>query len=174
MIQPESTPPLILTLRLDSESHEFFTALRKIHFPPERNYLDAHLTLFHHLQDNQHTLEFISSIKHRSFNLEANGMKFLGCGVAYAIESAELQSIRGEIAKKLENDLINQDKQGYRPHITIQNKVSPEMAKRLLHNLQMNFQPITIVGLGLDLWQYLGGPWKHHSYHPFEISADQP
>lgn len=92
-------------------------------------------------------------------------MKFLGAGVAFAIESKELHNIRKELAIQLHEQLIPQDKQGYRPHITIQNKVSPEAAKQLLNELQSTFQPITITARGLDLWQYLGGPWKHHAYH---------
>ena len=41
--------PLILTLRLDPESQARFDALRRAHFPPERNLLGAHVTLFHAL-----------------------------------------------------------------------------------------------------------------------------
>jgi hypothetical protein len=41
--------PLILTLRMDERSQERFDRLRETHFPPERNYLRAHLTLFHKL-----------------------------------------------------------------------------------------------------------------------------
>ncbi|WP_208644854.1 2'-5' RNA ligase family protein [Mucilaginibacter kameinonensis] len=40
---------LILTLRLDEESQAFFDEMRKRHFPQERNFLKAHLTLFHQL-----------------------------------------------------------------------------------------------------------------------------
>ena len=46
-------PPLILTLVLDAASQAFFDRLRRQHFPPERNVLDAHLTLFHALDGEQ-------------------------------------------------------------------------------------------------------------------------
>ena len=42
-------PPLILSAVLDAPVQERLDALRRAHFPPERNHLDAHVTLFHHL-----------------------------------------------------------------------------------------------------------------------------
>ena len=45
--------PLILTLKLDQASFTRLDALRQAHFPPERNWLSAHLTLFHHLPGDQ-------------------------------------------------------------------------------------------------------------------------
>ena len=41
--------PLILTAELPEDLHARFTDLRTEHFPPERNYLEAHVTLFHAL-----------------------------------------------------------------------------------------------------------------------------
>lgn len=34
---------------MDEDSFEFFNALRRAHFPPERNPLSVHITLFYHL-----------------------------------------------------------------------------------------------------------------------------
>jgi hypothetical protein len=47
--------PLILTLQMDERSQERFDRLRELHFPPERNYLSAHLTLFHKLPGERET-----------------------------------------------------------------------------------------------------------------------
>ena len=41
--------PLILSAVLDAPVQQRLDALRRAHFPPERNHLDAHVTLFHHL-----------------------------------------------------------------------------------------------------------------------------
>jgi len=38
---------LILTAELPPELHRWATDLRTAHFPPERNHLEAHVTLFH-------------------------------------------------------------------------------------------------------------------------------
>jgi len=40
---------LILTLALDGEAFALFDRLRREHFPPERNVVPAHVTLFHAL-----------------------------------------------------------------------------------------------------------------------------
>ena len=45
----EGDSPLILTAQLPDDMHARYTALRDAHFPPERNYLEAHVTLFHAL-----------------------------------------------------------------------------------------------------------------------------
>jgi hypothetical protein len=45
-------PPLIVTALLDEAAQERFDRLRREHFPPERNHLAAHLTLFHRLPDD--------------------------------------------------------------------------------------------------------------------------
>ena len=45
----EQQPPLILTLALDGATFAPLDALRRPHFPPERNLVPAHLTLFHAL-----------------------------------------------------------------------------------------------------------------------------
>ena len=41
--------PIIVTALFGAEDQAWFDRQRKAFFPPERNYLAAHLTLFHHL-----------------------------------------------------------------------------------------------------------------------------
>ena len=41
--------PLILTLMLDEGTQAWLDALRRAQFPPERNLVPAHVTLFHAL-----------------------------------------------------------------------------------------------------------------------------
>src|SRR5215217_6904909 len=41
--------PLVLTLALDAATAAWLEALRRAHFPPERNLVPAHVTLFHAL-----------------------------------------------------------------------------------------------------------------------------
>ena len=56
--------------------------------------------------------------------------------------------------------LTPQDKAGWRPHITIQNKVAPEQARQLQAKLAASWTPFEALGEGLLLWRYLGGPWE--------------
>lgn len=159
----------ILTLRLDPDSQAFFDRLRLKYFPPERNYLKAHLTLFHQLPDADHTFEILRGLTLKPFNMKVNGLRHLGNGVAYQIESEELQQLQGHLSTLFAEHLIPQDKQGFKPHITIQNKVTPEVSKQLLLQLRNSFDSFLVSAIGLDLWIYEGGPWKHQESFEWHV-----
>jgi 2'-5' RNA ligase len=163
----EAKNPLILTVRLDEKSQQFFNEMRIKHFPPERNLLEAHLTLFHQLPDTDETLETIQNSERDSFKMQVIKLINLGAGVAYKVDSQELESLRQNLKRAFADQLIPQDMHGFRAHITVQNKTTPEQARSLLAQLSDGFEPFSIYAQGLDLWEYLGGPWKHRSYHPF-------
>jgi hypothetical protein len=63
--------------------------------------------------------------------------------------------------------LTPQDAGGWRPHVTIQNKVAPSLAKLLLDALGKEFQPRDVEIAGLAAWYYRGGPWELISRHMF-------
>lgn len=160
----ENAAPLILTLALDDKSQQFFDELRERYFPPERNYLQAHLTLFHHLPGHQkQSIEaYLSEIasRHEPLSLEVSEVKMIGRGVAYKIESKTLISLHRQLAKAWKEWLTPQDRQKLWPHITVQNKVEPAKARALHEKLAENFEPFTANGTGLKLWEYQSGPWK--------------
>ncbi|SDH14888.1 2'-5' RNA ligase family protein [Mucilaginibacter gossypii] len=159
--------PLILTLRLDAESQTYFDSLRRRHFPPELNFLRAHLTLFHQLPNKQDTLNYLDTIKVHYFEMNVAGLRHLGAGVAYLIDSMELQQFHAKLKRHFQQVLIPQDMQAFKPHITIQNKVTPEASKWLLAELRSEFVPFPVKAVGLDLWEYLGGPWRHYFGYNF-------
>jgi 2'-5' RNA ligase len=164
--------PLILTLAMDDASQERFDRLREAHFPPERNYLRAHLTLFHKLPGEQRP-KIVSGLEEicresEPMVLRATGLRFLGKGVAYNLVSPELEALRRALAEHWAPWLGPQDRQRIKPHVTIQNKVSPEEARRLHEELRGAFSPFEVVGEGLLLWRYLGGPWEPVDAFPFE------
>jgi 2'-5' RNA ligase len=158
---------LILTVRMDAQAQSFFDQLRQSHFPPERNYLKAHLTLFHKLPDTDATIAWLSAVNCTAFEMEVTGLRHLGAGVAYRIESAALKTLRTALASHFQANLSPQDQQGFRAHITVQNKTSPEESRNLLSALAQDFVPFKIQALGLDVWEYLGGLWKHRQFIPF-------
>ena len=49
MASTTEVAPIIVTALFGRQDTAFFDAMRREHFPPERNQLDSHLTLFHHL-----------------------------------------------------------------------------------------------------------------------------
>jgi len=165
-----TTNPFLLTLTLDSQAQSFFNELRRQHFPAERNFLDAHLMLFHNLPANEsQVLTDIEEIatQTQSFTLLVSAIASIGNGVAYKTESPQLQAIHLKLQKQWQQWLIPQDKNKLWPHITIQNKVNPEMAKDLLAQLNIGFKPFDITAIGFDVWEYLGGPWKHQQHIKF-------
>lgn len=153
----------ILTLRLDEASQDFFEKLRQAHFPPERNLIAAHLTLFHHLPESSDVLVTVGQAAKalQVFPVEVTGLRSLGRGVAYTLSSPVLLELHRLLVSSLEEYLIPQDRQRFMPHVVVQNKVSGEAARGLLHDLKCGFSPWTAHAHGLDLWQYLGGPWQH-------------
>jgi 2'-5' RNA ligase len=156
--------PLILTLELDPHSFDILNKLRQEHFPPERNFLDAHITLFHKLPGEQEvsiktTLKTLADST-SAFELTFSTLRFLGKGVAANVESPELLELRKKLLTSWGSYLEAQDKQPFKPHVTIQNKVTSEEARVLLEHLQETWIPLTGQGTALLLWQYLSGPWK--------------
>jgi 2'-5' RNA ligase len=94
----------------------------------------------------------------------------LGKGVAVNVESAELLELRKTLVTTWQPLLEAQDKQPFKPHVTIQNKVSPEEAKALLEHLQQTWTSFSGQGTALLLWRYLGGPWELVETFPFAQS----
>jgi 2'-5' RNA ligase len=156
--------PLILTLKLDSASFRYFDDLRQKYFPPERNFLAAHLTMFHHLPGDE--LEKIKGDVHRicrgfsEFPLNFTGWRSLGNGVAIRVEAIPLLSLRGSLVDIWQEHLKSQDRQKFQPHITVQNKVAPDEARALLAKLSGQTLPPDGTAKGVAIWHYLGAKWK--------------
>ena len=162
--------PLLLTLTLNPEAQLFFNALRRQHFPPERNFLDAHLMLFHNLpagHDNILADIEAAAAKRPLMPLQVTDVVSVGKGVAYKIASEPLAELHKYLQHQWKQWTIPQDRQRLWPHITIQNKVTPEEAKALVAKLSESFEPFEICGTGLGLWEYLGGPWRFIRDFPF-------
>ncbi len=156
--------PFILTLQIDEATDRVLQKLRAAHFPPELNLVPAHLTLFHQLpgDDERGVLEAVGRIATATaaFPLIIAGPMRLGRGVALKVEAPRLLELRASLAKAFEGALIAQDRQKFRPHVTVQNKTSPARAAALYEHLAAAFRPIEGRGEGLQLWRYEGGPWS--------------
>ena len=167
-----SDAPLILTLKLDPESFARFDGLRRAHFPPALNHIPAHLTLFHKLPGerlDETVAELAAGRPGGPLSLRATGLRKLGRGTAFEIGGAELKSFRGRLAHGWADLLSPQDAQGFRPHVTVQNKVEPIVARALYDALSDSFQPFDLQGVGVLVWRYLGGPWRLESEVEFTL-----
>ncbi len=165
--------PLILTLTLDADSQAFFDEQRRRYFPAKINYLSAHLTLFHALPGAEYAaivadLAATAAGQPGPLALRATGLKFMGRGVMYTLDNPELPALHRRLQRQWEPWLTPQDRQGLRPHITVQNKVDPAVARALHEELAAGFQPFDATGTGLALWAYKGGPWELRQRFDFQ------
>jgi 2'-5' RNA ligase len=178
MHAPSAEPaPLILTLALDPATQAYFDDLRQQHFPPQRNFLAAHLTLFHALPGaaeasiSAYLAEVAASLS--PLQLDVTGVQFMGQGVMYKLESPALRQLHKTLQaawlSRFDFALSGQDRQPLHPHVTVQNKVAPPVARALHEQLAADFRPSSATGTGLRLWAYQGGPWEKRA--AFEFNA---
>ena len=161
---------LIVTATFAQDDHSWLEGLRRAHYPFERNRVPVHLTLFHALPpsvEEEAKRQLSLQAAGRSPRASIAGLMDLGGGVAFRVVSDDLDSIRNEIADHFHGMLGAQDAKGWRPHITIQNKVAPKVARALLTELERSFQPRPLGIAGLALHRYLGGPWETLAAYSF-------
>ena len=162
--------PLIVTLLLDEATQARFDDLRRRHFPPERNHLVAHVTMFHALPGDRVDsvlADLTAAAPPEPLGLLVSGVRFLGRGVAFELEGADAVALRTSLAARWGAWLTPQDRQRWRPHVTVQNKVDAATAKALHADLAQAFAPEPAAGTGLALWRYRGGPWEPVAEVPF-------
>lgn len=161
---------LIVTAELAPADLAWLDTLRRRHYPAERNRLPAHLTMFHALPPS------LEQEARRSLALAATrgapratlaGLMDLGGGVAFRVVSEDLDRIHDDLAADFHGMLSAQDSGGWRPHVTIQNKVSHREAQALLEALKSGFEPRRLGLRGLGLHRYLGGSWEMLQTWPF-------
>ena len=164
-------PPFLVTLGFDAATFDRLDALRRRYFPPERNQVPAHLSLFHQLpgDDAESIGAALDRVArgHPPVPLRFGGVKPTGRGVLLATQAPGLAAIRNELSRAWERYLTPQDRQPYHPHVMIMNKADRDEVDRALHELQATWSPWTGTGDRLILWRYLGGPWDEAASYPF-------
>jgi 2'-5' RNA ligase superfamily len=153
-------PTYILTAEMDDASFARLDALRREHFPPERNFLSAHISMFHRLVPAQAARLRDLTLPPSPLAVRFDALLPLGFGVAIRVRSDELERLRDDIRAAIGGEFSSQDRQPWRPHVTIQNKVTAEAARLLQQQLDQSFAAREGTVTGLLLWEYLGGPWK--------------
>jgi 2'-5' RNA ligase len=154
--------PLVVTLQLDARARERFEAERAVLFPRGRTAVGAHVTMFHALpaylrEDVEAELGRVAVTP--PFPVAVTEVFPLGRGVAYRLAAEEAQLLHRGLQQRWRSHLTRQDAQPFRPHVTVQNKVEPAVARETLERLRSAFQPQTTRAVGLELWRYDGGPW---------------
>lgn len=164
------TGPLIVTATFGDADFLWLEELRRRHYPPGRNNVPAHLTLFRQLPPSE-----VPAVRQRlgeqarlpSPRAEILAVKSIGNGVALTVRSPGLSEIRERLADHF-HGLLGPGEQGrWWPHVTVQNKVAVSDANALKLLLEKMTLPRPIRISGLAVWRYMGGPWDMIGRYPF-------
>lgn len=162
-MEDASERPLVITLTLDDVSRSRFEAQRRALFPAGRTQVGAHLTLFHALPGalRPEVEQVLADVAATTpvLELEVGEPRSLGRGVAYPVSSGRLAALHEALRRRWLAHLTRQDAQPLRAHVTVQNKVDPDVARLTLARLRQEHEPARARGLGLELHRYDGGPW---------------
>ena len=161
---------LVVTADFSRDDFAWLEGLRRQHYPMERNQVPVHLTMFHALPPSaldEAKRQLSRAAKQPPPRAMIAGLMDLGGGVAFRVVSGDLDAIREEIAGHFHGMLGAQDAAGWRPHVTIQNKVAPKAARMLLAELEMDFRPRPLGISRLAVHRYLDGPWETIARYPF-------
>ncbi|WP_126172486.1 2'-5' RNA ligase family protein [Altericroceibacterium xinjiangense] len=162
--------PLLITAELPADILSWADELRRRHYPPERNRLRAHVTLFHALPPSAEAevRGLLGTLaKTAPPQARLSGIMNLGRGTALDVDSPQMVELHTVMADRLHGLLTPQDDRTLRLHITIQNKVQPREAKRLQNELRASLEPRAFRFRGFGLYAWEDGLWRPISDYPF-------
>lgn len=162
-VSARSGAPLLLTADLPRDVFAWAEGLRRAHYPPERNRVRAHVTLFHALPPSAEAelrrLVARITAEEPAPRAKITGLMPLARGTAYAIHCPMLSAIHENLGETLYGILGPQDRARRKLHVTIQDKVTPAEAKALQAELAAAFAPRDFSFAGLSMHKYLDGIW---------------
>ncbi|MEJ2457463.1 MAG: 2'-5' RNA ligase family protein [Novosphingobium sp.] len=137
--------PLLITAELPPDVLSWTDALRREHYPSERNRLRAHVTLF---------------ARSAPPDARIDGLMKLETGTALAVESPAMVDLHARIAERMHGLLTDRDTRLLRLHVTLQNKVKPEAARALQAQLAAELRPVSFRFRGFGLYAWEDGLWR--------------
>lgn len=171
--------PLILCLKLDKATQTFLTDLRTKHFPSNRNYLAAHVTLFHAIPAHRYSeldshLHLLSASE-KGWEVFVGEPKKMGTkGVMVTVRDrphGSIERIHTDLQRWLQRGVREEkdrltDQDARRPgkaHVTILNKAEDEQqVERCLQEVAETFEGLKQPGdkygqqkgraIGLEMW----------------------
>ncbi|QDK32106.1 2'-5' RNA ligase family protein [Sphingomonas sp. IC081] len=155
--------PLLVTAELPADVLGWADGLRRAHYPPERNRLRAHVTLFHALPPSVEA-ELIAILGELARSApppaRISGLMKLERGTALAVHSPAMEDLHARIADRMHGLLTVQDSRPLRLHVTVQNKVSSAQAQALQARLQAELAPVSFRFRGFGLYAWEEGLWR--------------
>ncbi len=159
---PGTHPPIgILSVLMDEKTQQYLNQWREQYFPESINYLQAHITLFHKLDlEKFESMDELPAQPKNNLELNFDKVYFLGKGFAIEALCPPLLEFHHRFQKLYFSELSKQDQQKKKLHVTLQNKVSPDKAKKDFEDFKVKFQGFRGEAIGLSLHHYQGGPWQ--------------
>ena len=162
--------PLLITAELPDDVLAWADGLRQLHYPPERNRLRAHVTLFHALPPSSE-----AEVRRLLVRLAVQiapparfgGIFDLGTGTAFDIYSPEMVALHAQIGEALHGLLTRQDDRKLRLHVTVQNKVTRQTAITTQAHLATMAVPGPFHFHGFGLYAWEAGLWRPIRKFPF-------
>jgi hypothetical protein len=162
--------PLLITAELPGDLLAWADALRRAHYPPEKNRLRAHVTLFHALPpsaEGEIRRLLAELAKSAPPPARITGVWDMGRGTAFDVASDGMAALHAQMVERFHGLLGWQDDRKLRLHITVQNKVSRDAAKALRAELEAAFEPRAFRFRGLGLYAWDEGLWQPIADYPF-------
>jgi hypothetical protein len=162
--------PLLVTAELPPDVLAWADALRRANYPPERNRLRAHVTLFHALPPSVEAelVQVLGDLARRPPPVaRMDGLMKLDRGTALAVESPEMVELHGLVAERMHGLLTHQDTRPLRLHVTIQNKVTSQAARALQAELEPSLRVTSFRFRAFGLYAWEEGLWREIRTIPF-------
>jgi hypothetical protein len=161
---------LIVLAELGKADFAWLDALRRRHYPAERNRVPAHLTLFRSLPpsaEDEVRRSLSRAASAAAPATEISGVLDMDSGVALRVHSEPLYEIRDQLAEEFRGLLTAQDEGRWTAHVTIQNKAEPRIARQLLRQMRASFEPRPLEISGLELVRYVERAWEPVARYAF-------
>jgi hypothetical protein len=161
---------LLITAELPADVFAWAERLRRAHYPPERNRLGAHVTLFHALPPSAEgeVRRLLAALTGRiAPAARIAGLMDLGRGTAFAIDSPDMAALHAELAEHLHGLTQQKDTRPLRLHVTVQNKVPRQAARSLQAELANAPWPAPFRFRGLALSHWRDELWRRTQLYPF-------
>lgn len=162
--------PLLVVAELPQDLFAWADTLRRAHYPPERNRMGAHVTLFHGLPPSADTAVrglLAELARRRPPEAMIAGLMDLDRGTALAVDSPGMVDLHAEMAGRLHGLVQQKDTRPLRLHITVQNKVPVAEARALQARLAPMLEPRRFRFRGLGLYGWTGEIWQQERVFAF-------
>jgi hypothetical protein len=158
----DRTPHIVLAV-LPGALQARLDALRRIHYPPERNRVPAHCTLLHAVPGMvaAELGDVLAALTAQTPPPRARIDRVIDLdgGTALGVFSPDLVALRSDLAERFHGLLTGADAVAPRLHVTVQNKVDRPAARKLQAELGASWRAVDAHVAALAVHRVIDGAW---------------